>query len=260
MRSDVSALGAVTNALNLGSSVLNTATSAMNSVEDILKRMKADLVTAQTAGTDKVQVQSDITAQQQSLVSIMNSASFNGVNMLDGSTATTNIVDSFSRNGAGTTTTGTLTVSTSGVALGGSGSAGGLLGTTLSLAASSQGTASTGSGAGQYAKDSLLAFTLTSTTTTTDLSTIATAIDKAITAVTAGAATLGQYSTTVANQLSYTSSLSDAIKSGVGSLVDADMNVASTRLQALQTQQQLGIQALAIANQNSQLILKLFNG
>ena len=260
MRSDVSALGAVTNALNLGSSVLNTATSAMNGIEDILKRMKADVVTAQTAGTDKVQVQSDITAQQQSLVSIMNSASFNGVNMLDGSTATTNIVDSFSRNGAGTTTTGTLTVSTSGVALGGSGSAGGLLGTTLSLAASSQGTASTGSGAGQYAKDSLLAFTLTSATTTTDLSTIATAIDKAITAVTAGAATLGQYSTTVANQLSYTSSLSDAIKSGVGSLVDADMNVASTRLQALQTQQQLGIQALAIANQNSQLILKLFNG
>ena len=45
-----------------------------------------------------------------------------------------------------------------------------------------------------------------------------------------------------------------------GSLVDADMNVASTRLQALQTQQQLGIQSLSIANQNSQLILKLFNG
>ena len=76
--------------------------------------------------------------------------------------------------------------------------------------------------------------------------------------MTAGAATLGQYSTTVTNQLSFTSSLSDAITSGVGSLVDADMNVASTRLQALQTQQQLGIQALSIANQNSQLILKLF--
>ncbi len=45
---------------------------------------------------------------------------------------------------------------------------------------------------------------------------------------------------------------------GVSALVDADMNVASTRLQALQTQQQLGIQSLSIANQNSQLILKLF--
>ena len=103
-------------------------------------------------------------------------------------------------------------------------------------------------------------FTLTSATTATDLANIATAIDTAITAVTAGAATLGQYSTTVTNQLTFTSSLSDAITSGVGSLVDADMNVASTRLQALQTQQQLGIQALSMANQNSQLILKLFNG
>ncbi len=46
--------------------------------------------------------------------------------------------------------------------------------------------------------------------------------------------------------------------SGVSGLVDADMNTASTRLQALQTQQQLGIQALSIANQNAQLIMKLF--
>ena len=97
MKSDVSALGAVSSALNLGASVLGTATSAMNSVETILKQMKADIVTAQTSGTNATQVQSDITAQQQSLISIMNSASFNGVNLLDGSTATTNIVDSFSR-------------------------------------------------------------------------------------------------------------------------------------------------------------------
>ncbi|MGI3904049.1 MAG: flagellin, partial [Janthinobacterium lividum] len=89
-------------------------------------------------------------------------------------------------------------------------------------------------------------------------STLASAIDKAINSVTTGAATLGQYTTTVNNQISFTSSISDALTSGVGSLVDADMNVASTRLQALQTQQQLGIQALSMANQNSQLILKLF--
>ena len=62
----------------------------------------------------------------------------------------------------------------------------------------------------------------------------------------------------ISNQQTYVTSLSNAITSGVGSLVDADMNVASTRLQALQTQQQLGIQALSTANQNSQLILKLF--
>ncbi len=61
-------------------------------------------------------------------------------------------------------------------------------------------------------------------------------------------------------QKTFTSALSDSITNGVGSLVDADMNEASTRLNALQTQQQLGVQALSVANQNSQLILKLFQG
>ena len=262
MRSDVSALSAVTSALNLGASVLNTATSAMSSVETILKQMKADLVTAQTSGTNATQVQSDISAQQQSLISIMNSASFNGVNLLDGSTTTTNIVDAFSRNGT-STTTGVLTVNTSGIALGGTDSSngGGLLGASITGVTLATGSASTSTGAGTYTNTSILGFnlsTLNSSANATELSAIATAIDTAITGVTAGAATLGQYSTTVSNQLSFTSSISDAITSGVGSLVDADMNVASTRLQALQTQQQLGIQALSTANQNSQLILKLF--
>ena len=54
------------------------------------------------------------------------------------------------------------------------------------------------------------------------------------------------------------SALSDALTAGTGALVDADMNVASTRLQALQSQRQLGIQALSIANGDSGLILKLF--
>ncbi len=297
MKSDVSALGAVTNALNLGASVLNTATSAMNSVETILKQMKADIVTAQTSGTNSKQVQSDITAQQQSLISIIGSASFNGVNLLDGTTSTTNIVDSFSRNAGGTTSTGKLQVDTTvaydtttgfptgGIALAGASvtggvtngsvTQGGLLGTSLTLTAGSAGTAgSTGSttdtggvetDTGVYAEDSILGFKLTAASSTgaagsTDLDKLANAIDAAIANVTAGAAQLGQYSTTVNNQLSFTSSISDAITSGVGSLVDADMNVASTRLQALQTQQQLGIQALSMANQNSQLILKLFNG
>ena len=57
-----------------------------------------------------------------------------------------------------------------------------------------------------------------------------------------------------------TRSLTTNYATGVSALVDADMNTASTRLQALQTQEQLGIQSLSIANQNSQLILKLFNG
>ena len=56
----------------------------------------------------------------------------------------------------------------------------------------------------------------------------------------------------------FMNSLIDSFKSGIGSLVDADLEAASARLQALQVQQQLGIQALSIANQQSQNILALF--
>ncbi len=57
----------------------------------------------------------------------------------------------------------------------------------------------------------------------------------------------------------FNSALTTDYSNGVAGLVDADMNTASTQLQALQTQEQLGIQSLSIANQNSQLILKLFS-
>jgi flagellin len=85
-----------------------------------------------------------------------------------------------------------------------------------------------------------------------------TMVDNALTDLTNAAATLGSTQTRVTLQTNFVSSLKDAITSGIGSLVDADMNQASTKLQALQTQQQLGIQSLSIANQNTQLILKLF--
>ena len=85
MKSDTSALSAVSDALNLGSSVVGTANSAISSTLTILNKIKADIVTASTPGTDPTQVQTDISAQQASLKSIVGSASFNGVNLLDGS-------------------------------------------------------------------------------------------------------------------------------------------------------------------------------
>jgi flagellin len=59
-------------------------------------------------------------------------------------------------------------------------------------------------------------------------------------------------------QSSFISSLTDAVTKGIAALVDADMTQESTRLQALQVQQQLGVQALSIANQNTSMIMKLF--
>jgi flagellin len=76
--------------------------------------------------------------------------------------------------------------------------------------------------------------------------------------MTEAASTLGASKKRIDMQAEFTSKLSDAIERGVGALVDADMNAESARLSALQTQQQLGIQALSIANSNSQNILSLF--
>ncbi len=59
-------------------------------------------------------------------------------------------------------------------------------------------------------------------------------------------------------QNSFVADLQDVIGKGVGRLVDADMNQESTKLKALQTQQQLGIQSLSIANSDSQSVLSLF--
>ncbi len=86
------------------------------------------------------------------------------------------------------------------------------------------------------------------------------AVGTAIDAMKAAAAALGSAKTRINTQQSFTGNLMDAIDRGVGQLVDADMNAESARLSALQVQQQLGIQALSIANSSNQSILSLFRG
>jgi len=84
------------------------------------------------------------------------------------------------------------------------------------------------------------------------------AVDSMFTQMTDAAANLGAVNSRISMQEDFVSNLRDSIDKGVGRLVDADMNEESTRLKALQTQQQLGIQALSIANSSSQNILSLF--
>ena len=83
-------------------------------------------------------------------------------------------------------------------------------------------------------------------------------VDKMLSAVTTAASDLGAIKTRIGSQQEFVGKIMDAVSRGVGQLVDADMSQESTRLQALQVQQQLGIQALSIANGNSQMILSLF--
>ncbi len=83
-------------------------------------------------------------------------------------------------------------------------------------------------------------------------------VDAAISNVASAASELGTAQSRIQAQTSFVANLQTSINNGVGSLVDADLNKASTRLQALQVQQQLGVQSLSIANQSTQSILKLF--
>ena len=80
----------------------------------------------------------------------------------------------------------------------------------------------------------------------------------AITEVSSKLSKLGTGAKALNSHLNFVSKLQDSIDAGVGNLVDADLAKESAKLQALQTKQQLGIQALAIANQSSSILLGLF--
>ncbi|WP_395943182.1 flagellin [Brevundimonas sp.] len=99
--------------------------------------------------------------------------------------------------------------------------------------------------------------TITSQTITATGATTA-AVDAAIAEVTASLSTLGTQSKSVSRQLTFVNKLQDATEAGIGNLVDADLAKESAKLTALQTKQQLGVQALSIANQSSSILLSLF--
>ena len=94
--------------------------------------------------------------------------------------------------------------------------------------------------------------------TNVQLDVMISAVDAALSNMTSAAANLGSIGMRIDMQEEFVKKLSESIDSGIGRLVDADMNEESTRLKALQTQQQLAIQALSIANSDSQSVLSLF--
>ncbi|MDS7596155.1 flagellin [Agrobacterium tumefaciens] len=105
---------------------------------------------------------------------------------------------------------------------------------------------------------SVSSFTITGTTTENQLNGLISMVDTAYQTMTSAASDLGSIKTRIDLQENFVSKLTDSLDSGIGRLVDADMNEESTRLKALQTQQQLAIQALSIANSDSQNIVTLF--
>jgi flagellin len=256
MRSDNGALSTVKDALGLGAATIDVAYTGMNKSIDVAKEIKNKLVAARQPGVDRAKVQSEVTELQNQLQSIADSSVFSGENWLsvDSSQATYNstksIVASFSRSG-GQVSIGTISINITQTELIDSNDQSGILDT--------QDTTANGNVA--Y---SILSLDISAITDTTndlqDLEQMISWVDAGIGDMTTAASSLGAVKQRTNMQRDFVISLMDAITSGIGTLVDADMNEESTRLQALQVQQQLGIQSLSIANQNSQQILSLFRG
>ncbi|MBB5277483.1 flagellin [Rhizobium rosettiformans] len=250
MKSDNMALSAVTDALGVGAAKVDTAYAGMESAIDVVKEIKAKLVAAQEQGVDKEKIQEEITQLQEQLLSVAESAAFNGQNWLaneDG--AEVSVITGFVRASDNTVSVKSTTVTLDDTNM-------------LFQADATTGAITTTTGilgtAGTASTQSVYAFTIDNDTDATALGNLLTDVETALTSMTSAAAKLGSISSRIELQTDFSEKLSDAIEKGVGRLVDADMNEESTRLKALQTQQQLAIQALSIANSDSQNILSLF--
>lgn len=253
MRSDNKALSTVLDALGLGAAKVDVAYTGVNAAIDVVDEIKMKLVAAREPGVDKGKVQSDIAALQQQLISNAGAAAFSGENWLSVDsgaatyTATKSIVASFTRASDGTVSVSTIDIDITSTELFDANDQSGILDTTFTT---------TGGGAVTVAVSTL---DITAAgIDDTDLDEMITAVDAALASMTTAASDLGAAKKRVGLQQDFVGKLMDSIERGVGQLVDADMSEESTRLQALQVMQQLGIQALSIANSNSQNVLSLF--
>ncbi|EKF58951.1 MAG: flagellin [Agrobacterium albertimagni] len=251
MRSDNMALSAVSDALGLGASKVDTAYAGMESAIEVVKEIKAKLVTATEEGVDKNKVQEEITQLQAQLMSIAESASFSGENWIAGDAADVTVVSGFVRDANNAvsvkTTTYSLTDTADGTLLFGGDGAGGI----------NQATGILGTSGGATIGVSVYELNI-STFEGAEMAEALTLVDEALAAMTSAGAELGSISMRIELQEDFANKLSDSLDSGIGRLVDADMNEESTRLKALQTQQQLAVQSLSIANSSSEVILSLF--
>jgi flagellin len=220
-RADIGALNAVKQSLDRGVAAVDVAMAAGESVSDLLVQMKEKALAATDASLKtaaRAALNEDFKALRDQIASVTSNADFNGINLLK--TGATGF--SALANAQGTAT---LTVGAEILALG---STNVTVTTTQSID--------------------------TITKATTSLSAVSASIDK----VSGALARLGTKSKALSTHVTFVGKLSDALEAGVGNLVDADLAKESAKLQALQTKQQLGVQALGIANQTPQLVLSLF--
>ena len=222
-RAEIRALGAVSQSLERGIAAVDVAIAAGESVSDLLLQMKEKALAATDetlSSSARSALNEDFEALRDQISSVVENAEFNGVNLL---------MESATGFGALANADGssTITVDAEVMALGESIVTVGL---SQDIAAMSE------------ADDALAD------------------VDVSIANVSAALARLGTTSKALGTHATFVSKLVDTLEAGVGNLVDADLAKESAKLTALQTKQQLGAQALGIANQTPQILLSLFRG
>ena len=221
-RSQSSALNSVTQSLQRVQSTVNVAASSGTTVSDLLNQLKSTALSAADTSTNTASRQAlnaTFTSLISQIKSVVSNSSFNGVNLIDGST---------SQLAALASADGT---------------------SKLTVAAQSLG----------FGANSVLTFTAATTiSTVTTAAAALVAVNSSILAVNNALAKLGASENALQTQITFTGNLQDTIDTGVGNLVNANLAKESATLTALQTKQSLGIQALSIANSSSQSLLSLF--
>ena len=221
-RATSNSLNSVKDSLQRAQSTVDVAISAGESVSDLLLTMKEKALAASDTTLDtnsRTALNDDFKSLRDQISKAVTNAEFNGANMVKSSGTTIQAL-------ANADGTSVITVAAQAMDLG-SGALSGI--------------ASTSSIGSQSLASNMI-----------------TALNTAITNVSSALSKLGTGSKSLASHLTFVGKLQDTLDAGVGNLVDADLAKESARLQALQTKQQLGIQALSIANQSSSILLGLF--
>jgi len=221
MRAKSLSLDSVKDSLQRGSSTIDVAIAAGERVSDLLTQMKQKALAAADSSLDtasRTALNEDFKSLRDQIAKVVSNADFNGVNMISSGGTTLTVL-------ANTTGSSRITVAAQSLALGGA---------------------------------NVTVATTASFNSAATASTLAGTVDTSITNVSAALAKLGTGAKSLDSYMTFIMKLKDTLDAGVGNLVDADLAVESAKLQALQTKQQLGIQALSIANASASNILGLF--
>lgn len=221
-RSEIGALNTVKDSLQRGQSATDVAIAAGESVSDLLLQLKEKALAATDTTlttASRRALNEDFKALRDQIATVVSNASFNGVNLINNSTGTNGF------RALSNTTGSTIKVAPENLSLGGA---------NVTVAAA------------------------TTIGTSTLANTALGLVNASIANVSASLARLGTGSKALGTHLNFVSKLQDTLEGGVGNLVDADLAKESARLQALQTKQQLGVQALSIANSSTSTLLGLF--